>query len=236
MAQNVFQRYEIKYVLTKEQYALLLTKIKDKFVPDKFFRTDVCSLYYDTSDFLLARRSIEKPAYKEKFRLRSYGVVKDDAPVFVEIKRKYDDVVYKRRIKTTEKVAVALAAGKKNDQTQIGQEIGYFLKLYGQIEPKIFVSYAREAYTAKDDQSLRLTFDQNVLWRDYDLSMHHGIYGTPILPPGSVLMELKTAGALPLWLVEILSQNKIYKSSFSKYGAAYQQAMAQVAQGGKKIA
>lgn len=236
MAQSVFQRYEIKYVLSKEQYDLLLSKIKGKFVPDKFFRTDVCSLYYDTPDFLLARRSIEKPAYKEKFRLRSYGVVQAKDPVFVEIKRKYDGVVYKRRIKTTEKKALAVAAGKQDDHSQIGQEIDYFLKLHGQMQPKIFVSYAREAYTAKDDKNLRVTFDQNVLWRDYDLSLHHGIYGTALLPEGSVLMEIKTAGALPLWLVEILSQNKIYKSSFSKYGTAYEQAMAQVAQGGKKIA
>ena len=233
---DVFKRIELKYLLTQAQYDAIQAKIKDYFVPDEFFKSDICSVYCDTPDFLLARRSIEKPDYKEKLRLRSYGVVKADAPVFVEIKKKCDEIVYKRRIKVCENQAYEIVAGNMKDDSQIGNEIFYFQQLYHGLQPKIFISYTREAFTCKSDETLRLTFDHNALWRDYDLTLHHGIYGESVFPEGRIMMEIKTASALPLWLVEILSQNTVYKTSFSKYGTAYMKYVLKAKQGGKKIA
>jgi len=233
---DVFKRTELKYLLTQEQYDAIQARIKDYFVPDEYFKSDICSIYCDTPDFLLARRSIEKPDYKEKLRIRSYGVVKENAPVFVEIKKKCNAIVYKRRIKANENNAFEIVAGRAKDNSQIGNEIFYFQQLYHGLQPVMFVSYTREAFTCKDDASLRLTFDHNALWRDYDLTLHHGIYGEPVFPAGKIMMEIKTASALPLWLVEILSQNAVYKTSFSKYGTAYTKYIMKAKQGGKKIA
>ena len=232
---DVFKRTELKYLLTQAQYDAIQARIKDYFVPDEFFKSDICSIYCDTPDFLLARRSIEKPDYKEKLRIRSYGVVKENAPVFVEIKKKCDGIVYKRRIKASENQAYEIVSGNLKDDSQIGNEIFYFQQLYHGLQPTMMISYTREAFTAKDDNTLRLTFDHNALWRDYDLTLHHGIYGEPVFPEGKIMMEIKISSALPLWLVEILSQNAVYKTSFSKYGTAYMKYI-KAKQGGKKIA
>lgn len=216
-----FKRYELKYILTTEQYRSIKREMENYMRGDKYGESDICNLYCDTPDFLLARRSIERPFYKEKLRIRSYGVAKQNTDVFVEIKKKYDSVVYKRRIATDEQTAVGLLAGSATADSQIGREIAYFGKLYTGILPQMFISYRREAFYGKDDRDFRMTFDRSILWRTHDLSLSSGIYGQPVLPENAVLMEVKTAAAIPLWLVNILSKNKIYKSSFSKYGTAY---------------
>lgn len=232
---NVFERYELKYLLNARQYAVIRQGIDKYMRADKYGHSDICNIYCDTPDWLLVRRSIEKPVYKEKLRIRSYGVAKESSDVFMEIKKKYQSVVYKRRICVAEKSACAILGGSENYDSQIGREIAYFLKSYRGIGPKMYLSYSREAFYAADDGSFRITFDRNILWRDYDLSLRKGIYGYPILPAGTVLMEVKTAFACPMWLTSLLSGNSVYKTSFSKYGTAYMQ-MKESLYGGKKIA
>ncbi len=235
MACNIFKRYELKYLLTNEQYRLIKSEMGNYMCGDKYGESDICNLYCDTPDFLLVRRSIEKPFYKEKLRIRSYGVAKKGGDVFVEIKKKYDSVVYKRRIRVDEKTAVDMLNGGTYD-SQIGKEISYFTKLYTGIKPQMFISYRREAFYGKDDKDFRITFDRSVLWRTDDLSLKSGIYGQPVLPENKILMEIKTAAAIPLWLTKVLSKNKIYKTSFSKYGTAYTLMLKNEKQGEREIA
>ena len=220
--QMVFKRYELKYLLTREQAEVIKERMAQHMVADIHGRNTIFSLYYDTPDFLLARRSMEKPVYKEKLRLRSYGVAKPDTEVFVEIKKKYKGVVYKRRISMAKEESDRyLLLGEQVQDNQISREIDFFIKRYGNLAPKVLLSYEREAYYAKDNHEFRVTFDENILWRKEDMDLEKGVYGEAILPENMALMEVKTADAIPLWFVEILSQLKIYKTSFSKYGNAY---------------
>ncbi|MBQ8821545.1 MAG: polyphosphate polymerase domain-containing protein [Lachnospiraceae bacterium] len=220
--QMVFKRYEIKYLLTKAQVEIIKEKMASCMVADIHGKNTIFSLYYDTPDYLLARRSMEKPVYKEKLRLRSYGVANPDTEVFVEIKKKYKGVVYKRRISMAKEASDRyLLGGEKVQDNQISREIDFFMKRYGNLAPRILLSYEREAFYAKDNHEFRVTFDENILWRNEDMDLEKGVYGEAILPENMALMEVKTADAIPLWFVEILSEQKIYKTSFSKYGNAY---------------
>lgn len=233
---KVFKRYELKYLLSTEQYERLKQIMEEYMRKDKYGESDICNLYFDTPDFLLIRRSIEKPVYKEKLRVRSYGVATDDSEVFIEIKKKFEKVVYKRRIVTAENRVKDVLSGNSQTKTQIEREIDYFMKFYRELDARMFISYRREAFYAKNDKNFRITFDRNILWRDYDLSLKSGIYGAPVLPEGKILMEIKTVGGIPMWLTQFLSRNKIYKTSFSKYGNAYVQKLGLAAQGGKNAA
>lgn len=237
--QNVFQRYEIKYVVTKEQKKRLLMDMASYIQGDIYGKSTICNVYYDTPQHLLIRRSLEKPVYKEKLRVRSYGTARHDSTVFVELKKKYKSVVYKRRVSVRETDAMAYLRKRcpLPVQNQITEELDYFQLLYPELVPTVFLSYSREAFYAVDDENLRITFDENILWREKDLTLCSGVYGQPLMPENQVLIEVKTAGAMPLWLVDILSENKLYKTSFSKYGTVYQwmQQEKQLA-GGKKYA
>lgn len=220
--QTIFKRYEIKYMLDTNQLSLLKNEMKNYMIADEHGKSTICSLYFDTPQYLLIRRSMDHPMYKEKIRLRSYGVADKDTTVFVELKKKYDSVVYKRRVAMTEAEACDyLLNHRQVMDTQITREINYCMDMYKGIAPAMLLSYEREAYYAKDDHEFRVTFDQNILWRNYDLSLCEGIYGNPILKDNQVLMEVKTAGAIPMWMVRFLRDNGIYKTSFSKYGTAY---------------
>lgn len=222
--QNVFRRYELKYLITKQQKAEIIDRMKNYMEEDEFGKTSVRNLYYDTDNFRLIRRSIEKPVYKEKLRIRSYRKAKEDTEVFVEIKKKYDSVVYKRRLAMPRKEAMHwMESGDYEGETsQIAGEIDYFLNYYGKLEPKVFLSYDREAYKLKGEGEFRVTFDENILCRQEELELGKDAWGTPILEEDKVLMELKCGGGIPLWMTDILSSMGIYRTSFSKYGTAYQ--------------
>ena len=221
--QTVFKRYELKYMLTLEQKAKVLAAMEPYMKLDKYGRTTIRNIYYDTDTYLLIRRSIEKPAYKEKLRIRSYSKADADSTVFVELKKKYKSVVYKRRISLLEEEAMEWISGERHchKHTQIANEIDYFLDYYKTLHPAVFLSYEREAFYARDGSDFRVTFDDNILCRQEDLSLESEVYGTPILPEGKVLMEIKCSGGIPLWMVHVLSEEHIYKTSFSKYGMAY---------------
>ena len=222
--QTVFQRYELKYLLTPEQKEKVLAAMQPYMKLDKYGRTTIRNLYYDTDTYLLIRRSIEKPEYKEKLRIRSYSRTSADSAVFVELKKKYKHIVYKRRIPLPFREATAWLSGEKHTEkhTQIADEIDYFMELYGTLHPTVFLSYEREAYYCNNGSDFRVTFDDTILCRQDDLSLASDVYGTPILPEGKVLMEIKCSGGIPLWMAHVLSEEKIYKTSYSKYGTAYE--------------
>ena len=223
--QRVFVRSEIKYLITAAQRELIEKEMAPYMKADEFGRSTICSVYYDTPDYMLIRRSLDSPVYKEKLRLRSYGRAAPGSTVYAEIKKKYDSIVYKRRVGM--ELAFAenyLAGGWRNadePSDQIGRELMFALKRYGDLRPAAFVSGEREAFYAVDDHEFRVTFDENILGRDYDLSLDSRPGGLPLLEPDQVLMEIKAGGAYPLWMCRLLSREKIYKTSFSKYGNIY---------------
>ena len=169
--QAIFQRYEMKYMLTREQKRLLLKVMAPYMALDRYGRTTICNLYYDTDSYRLIRRSLEKPAYKP---------------------------------------------------SQITAEIDYVRGYYEDLRPVVFLSYEREAFFMRDGGDFRVTFDENILCREDHLTLTESAWGSPILPEGMTLMELKTSGGIPLWMTRFLTEHHIYKTSFSKYGTAYQ--------------
>lgn len=225
--QSTFERYEIKYLLTPQQKERVLQAMKPYMKLDHYGRTVIRNIYFDTVNFRLIRQSLDKPAYKEKLRIRSYQIAQDQDPVFVELKKKYNSVVYKRRLTLPELEAMTIF---KYDlpipvRSQIAQEIEYFRSYYQDLQPTVFLSYEREAFYSLDGQDFRVTFDENILYRQNDLDLSSEAYGTPLLEQGQTLMEIKTSGGLPLWMSHALNEQKIYKTSFSKYGLAYQHMM-----------
>lgn len=226
--QATFKRYEIKYLLTSQQKERILRVMEPYMKLDCYGRTMIRNIYYDTNSFRLIRRSLEKPAYKEKLRIRSYQAAAGEDPVFVELKKKYQSVVYKRRLTLPEEQA--MYAFRYNlplpVHSQIAQEIEYFRAYYAGLHPTVFLAYEREAYYSLDGGEFRVTFDENILYREYNFSLGSKVSGTPLLAEGQTLMEIKTAGGLPLWMSRELNRLRVYPTSFSKYGAAYRQMMA----------
>ena len=219
-----FKRYEKKYLLSARKFELLWERLREHLVPDLFHRSTVCSIYYDSDDFSLIRHSLEKPVYKEKLRLRSYNVPGPDGEVFVELKKKYKGVVYKRRVRMSAVEAERYLAGQSRppEEGQILREIDFFLQTH-EVSPKAFIACEREAWVDREEPELRITFDRNLRWRDTDLHLSSGCGGEPLLPDGEVLMEIKIPGAAPLWLAHLLSELEIFPTSFSKYGTCYRQ-------------
>ena len=219
-----FKRYEKKYLLSARKFELLWERLREQLVPDLFHRSTVCSIYYDSDDFSLIRHSLEKPVYKEKLRLRSYNVPGPDGEVFVELKKKYKGVVYKRRVRMSAAEAERYLAGQSRppEDGQILREIDFFLQTH-EVSPKAFIACEREAWVDREEPELRITFDRNLRWRDTDLHLSSGCGGEPLLPDGEVLIEIKIPGATPLWLAHLLSELEIFPTSFSKYGTCYRQ-------------
>lgn len=220
---NKFERREIKYLIDSQQRKAIRERAEPFMKPDEFGRSTVCNVYYDTPDRLLARRSLERPVYKEKLRVRSYGPASPDREVFVELKKKYKGVVYKRRVAMTQREAEQYLAGgaAAPEASQIVSELDYFLAQYKGLAPAAFIAYDRQAFFGKADPNFRVTFDENVRWRGEGLSLTGGSGGEQLLQPGQSLMEIKIAEAMPLWLAEELSRLGVFKTSFSKYGNVY---------------
>lgn len=220
----VFKRHELKYILSKEQKEHILKSIEPYMKLDEYGRTTIQNIYFDTENYRLIRRSIENPDYKEKLRVRRYVNKNTGNKVFVEIKKKYEKIVYKRRLSLHEEDAMQWLTGKIPCEvdSQIGREIDYFLQYYGVLKPALFLSYEREAYYCKAGSDFRITFDENVLCRQEQVRFQSDAGGIFVLDEDKVLMEIKCSGGMPMWMAEILSKEKIYKTSFSKYGTAYQ--------------
>ena len=220
----VFQRHELKYILTKEQKERILEAIAPYMSLDQYGRTTIQNIYFDTENYRLIRRSIEKPDYKEKLRVRNYKNQNVENKIFVEIKKKYEKVVYKRRLAMREEDAMKWLTGvcACTQESQIAKEIDYFLQYYGSLRPALFLSYEREAYFCKDGGDFRITFDENIVCRQEELTFQSEAEGVLVLDEDKVLMEIKCAGGMPMWMAKILSGEKLYKRSFSKYGTAYQ--------------
>lgn len=224
--QTVFQRYEQKYLLSHTQYQQLMEHLPMYMHIDQYGKSKIHNIYFDTNHYLLIRRSIEKPTpYKEKLRLRCYGSLNEESKAFIELKKKYKGIVYKRRLILPLNDAEAYLYNGIPPQTvpdpQIAGEIDWFLHFYENLQPTMAISYDRTAYYGLEDPLLRVTFDENILWRQEDLDIKHPPSGNSLLMPGEYLMEVKCAEAMPLWMAEAFSALQIFPASFSKYGNAY---------------
>ncbi len=219
---TVMKRYEWKYILSADQTAFFCERLKGHMEPDRFGLTTIASLYYDTPDKRLVRASVEKPAFKEKIRLRAYGPATETSPVYLELKRKAFGLVYKRRVKATISEVERFFARELDlrEDGQIDREITYFRDYYRDLVPACMILYDRTAYY-EPEGDLRLTIDRNPRYRTDALSFSQAPVGIPLLAPGETILEIKVQDTIPLWLVRILSEGKIMHRSISKYGEAY---------------
>ena len=220
----VMKRYERKYLLSGEQTEYLVKSLEGHMKLDQYGRTSIASLYYDTPNYQLIRASVEKPPFKEKIRLRSYGLATRESPVFLELKRKAYGIVYKRRVQTTIPLVEKFFAGSGDICAggQINREITYFREYYKTLVPACLIIYDREAFF-EPGGDLRLTIDYNPRYRTDHLDLTYSMDGLPLRPPGHTILEVKVQEAMPLWLTHILDDGEIYKNSFSKYGEAFRQ-------------
>lgn len=214
-----FRRVEKKYIISKEQYWKIKDLISAQMIEDEHGKSTICNIYFDTENYDLIRHSIGKPIFKEKIRLRSYNIPTLDMKVYLEVKRKFDGVVSKRRI---EMLLKEYYTGKYKENRQVGKELVYYFNFY-QLRPTLFLSYSRRAYYDKDNKDFRITFDSNIMAREYDLKIEKGNYGTKILAENKYIMEIKTLGAIPIWFIKILNEFAVSPYGFSKYGEAYTQ-------------
>ncbi len=221
---KVFERSEKKYLITREQQLQLLEALSDRLTPDKYGESTINNIYFDTPDYRLIRASIEKPTvYKEKLRIRSYGIPTADSNVFVELKKKYKGVVYKRRVDMTylQSILYLCKHQPPPEETQVTREIDYFVSFYKKLRPAVSLFYDRTAYYSAEDPDLRLTFDTNIRFRNKDFDISKGDHGYILLGSEKSILEIKAAGSMPLWLTKELDRLRIYPSPYSKYGNAY---------------
>ena len=220
----VMKRYELKYLLDGAQTDYLIKSLEGHMKLDQYGRTSIASLYYDTPNYQLIRASVEKPPFKEKIRLRSYGLATRESPVFLELKRKAYGIVYKRRVQSTIPLVDKFFAGSGDicAPGQINREITYFRDYYKTLAPACLIIYDREAFF-EPGGDLRLTIDYNPRYRTDHLDLTCSMDGLPLRPPGHTILEIKVQEAMPLWLTRILDEGQIYKNSFSKYGEAFRQ-------------
>ena len=218
-----FRRVEKKYIINKKQYELILKGIKNEMDLDPHGKSTICNLYLDDDNYSLIKNSLQKPVYKDKVRIRSYNLADLESDVYVEVKKKYDGIVSKRRIKAKLKDVYSYLNKEKSiphKNSQVGKELDYYFKYYN-LHPTAYITYDREAYYARNDKGFRITFDTNIQARDYDLGLDKGIYGNKIFDKDKILMEVKTLGGIPIWFVKMMSEYEIRQGHFSKYGATY---------------
>lgn len=220
---EIFKRIEQKYVLSKEEYNCLMKMISNHLEKDEYFKSNICNIYFDNDNYDLIINSLEKGIYKEKVRLRSYNIPNLEDKVYFEIKSKLNGVVYKRRVTLPLKEFYNYLNGKipNTSNPQIMKEIDYTMKRYN-LKPKFFIAYDRTSYFDKEDETFRITFDENIRSRQDDLRLEYGDSGKLYFKDKKYVMELKANNGLPLWFTTILSELKIYPTSFSKYGSIYQ--------------
>ena len=219
--QLTFKRYEYKYLVTRKQADAVTAILLEYMVPDKYGTYWVQNLYYDTENWAVICKSMDKPLYKEKLRMRCYGIPEESSNVFLELKKKYAGEVNKRRVALP--ISTLLQPIRdviEGEDSQIARELAFYMKV-NPVEEKMFIAFLRTAYSGIEDDKLRVTFDKNIRYRLDKLDFYHPEEGQEVLDEEYQVMEIKTRNGIPLWLSRLLSENSIYKSSYSKYGTCF---------------
>lgn len=224
---GIFKRVEKKYLLNGTQRKALMERLEGRIEEDVYGKYSISNIYFDTADNELIRESLDKPVYKEKLRLRSYGTPEDGDKVFLEMKKKWKGVVYKRRVEFPYSVAmdyIEKGIYPERYDCQILKEIDYMIKFHG-LRPDTFLAYDRRAYVVSEDKNIRFTIDEKIRSRKYDLKLSAGDKGKLLMDGDKSLLEIKAPDALPIWFVNIMSELGIYPTSFSKFGRVYQEGL-----------
>jgi hypothetical protein len=218
-----FQRYEQKYLLNTFQYHELLALLNGFVCADEHGLSTIYSIYYDNDEFGIARNSLNKSVYKEKLRLRSYGIPQPGDTVYLELKKKLKGITYKQRIPLlfTGMEQCLNLRPDNYPHDYIRNEIEWVLDYYNPF-PRFMVCYNRRSFRGVEDKTLRITFDTNIRWRASGLDFSLGSYGSPLLAENKYLMEVKVGNSMPLYLTARLSGLKIFPFSFSKFRSAYE--------------
>ena len=220
-----FNRVEKKYLLNENKYDALMLRLSPYIEQDEYPISTTSTIYYDTPDFKAVRYSYTKTAFREKLRIRTYdSIPSESSQCFIELKKKFQGIVYKRRIYDSLKNATDYLKGNKYiiPHSQIREEIDYHITRMKKLQPAVFMYYDRNSFKDNETGAVRITFDRNIVYRNYDLEFTKGNHGTRIINTDEVLMEIKVPGPYPLWLVNALSELEIYPQSFSKYKSAYE--------------
>ncbi|MFC4303289.1 polyphosphate polymerase domain-containing protein [Cohnella boryungensis] len=230
MAIEVFNRYENKYLMDTKAFYAMYNRLLEYMEMDEYNKNDkfysISNLYYDTEHDSLIRTSLAKPKYREKLRIRAYGVPERDAKVYLELKKKVFGLVNKRRtaLKLNEAYDYVRTGTepvfREGMNRQVLREIEYFLQRY-ELQPKVYLAYERIALFCKNNRDLRITFDTNIRSRRYDLKLESGDHGEALIDRGQWLMEVKAEKTIPVWLSKLLSEQGMFRTSFSKYGNEY---------------
>lgn len=215
---QTFQRNEKKYLLDQSQYQQILEDLKPYMEEDRFYQSQIRSIYYDTDSYELIRRSIERSEYKEKLRIRSYQEADQDDKVYVELKKKYDGIVYKRRTRALCGQLLQDIGKAEFKDPQIGKEIKYAVSFYRNLKPAVYIGCTRTSYRTKNGD-IRITFDQDISYRMKNLSLKSDPSDQTVTD--KTVMEIKVKDAYPLWLCGILDKNHAYPLRFSKVGTAF---------------
>ncbi len=227
MAIEIFKRKEQKYLITLDQYSLLLEQIMPYMRSDKFGvdgRYIVSSLYFDSDDHNIYFETKNKLTFRQKLRLRTYNETGIDETAFFEVKQKHNNVVNKRRmLLPLEEAYHYLEKGDKKhlkdfhtSNLQVLREIDHFRTLY-KLKPEMVVSYERHALHGIDNPDLRITFDFNLRCRNDDLLLEHGSDGEQFIDNNLIVLEVKVNDSVPLWLTRILQALQCEQRSASKY-------------------
>lgn len=231
MAQEIFKRFELKYLLTRAEYAALRSAILPRMAYDKYGdpegKYNIVSLYYESSDKRIYYETMNKLRFRQKLRLRVYDQADLSSNAFIEVKQKFKNVVNKRRSIIPLGEAYDILSHPYNEQSianaqasnpQILREALHFKGLY-HLQPAVVVSYDRQAFsgTADSEKDLRVTFDYNIMCRSDNLGLENGPKGYPIIDYDTVILEVKVSNSVPFWLARILSELEFVKQGFSKY-------------------
>lgn len=231
-------RYELKYVMDWSTYFRMKKDIEVLFKKDPFGdkngKYNVISLYYDTPALKFFQEKIDGEERRVKLRLRTY-VHKDridnkrrmkQPDVFIEIKKKINKNVLKKRVYLDEKKAREFIENpslgkpfmklvdKKGKETL--REVEYLKSIF-KLKPTIVVSYTRQAFVSKDNLNVRVTFDSNIRYRRRDFSLKMKGGDNYLLPPNLLVMEIKYTDYFPLWLVQLIQKYECGIRTFSKY-------------------
>lgn len=228
MVKEVFKRYELKYLISFEQYISLCEHLLEKMKYDAYGtegKYNIVSLYYDSDDSKIYYETRNKLRFRQKLRLRIYDQADETSTAFIEVKQKFKNVVNKRRtaLPLNEAYDLLNTSGADWEQRnwqasnrQILKEAMHFKSLYD-LRPELVVSYDRQAFSGIDEPDLRVTFDYNLMCRTDDLRIENGPEGQHFIDRDNVVLEVKVSETVPFWLSRLLSEHGCSKQSVSKF-------------------
>lgn len=226
--QTNFQRIETKYILDRAMLARLEADMRPYLTADDYATSTISNVYFDNDEFQMIQDSIARKGGREKMRMRTYAEQpNDDSQVFLEIKKKCDEVGFKYRLVSNPLSVTNYIVNGVADHTisddRVKAEVEQLQERYLDLKPKMVISYDRYSMRGLEDKKVRVTVDSNIRYRDYDVDLASGRYGLPLLEDDKVIMEIKVPGQYPQWLADILNKYGLEDQSFSKYGKAYLQ-------------